>query len=212
MNGKMIFSLLKSNQVIADLGSGLNPSHWWPSIKDNSTIDAFDLNFVIEPKDERHFFFLQDVTKMKDSSDFKKKYNLIVADHIFEHVYDMDGMVDSIDWIANDGCVLHVGIPVANNFTDTFYRLIHRYESGGHVQRFRYEDPIRMLDRIGFKLIKSEPWEDDWVWLEKCFSLEHNSVKNVTQDEIQYLVDTFRKELTPEKGYLYGYEYVFERK
>ena len=37
-------------------------------------------------------------------------------------------------------------------------------------------------------------------------------VKNVTQDEIQYLVDTFRKELTPEKGYLYGYEYVFERK
>ena len=211
MNGQLIFPLLKPNQTIADLGSGMNPSHWWPQVKEGSTIDAFDLNFTIEPKDDGRFFFLQDVTKMKGVSSFHKKYDLLVADHIFEHVDDMNGMIDSIDWIAKDGCTLHVGIPVANNFTDTFYRLIHRFNSGGHVQRFTYEDPIRMLDRIGFKLVKSEIWEDDWVWLERCFSLEHNNVINVTQDEIQYLVNTFRKELTSGKGYLYGYEYVFVR-
>ena len=100
---------------------------------------------------------------MKGLDQFKNKYDLLVADHIFEHVEDMNGMMETIDWISKPKSVVHVGIPVANNFTDTFYRLIHRYNSGGHLQRFVYEDIIKMMDRIGLKLVTSEIWEDDWV-------------------------------------------------
>jgi len=156
-------------------------------------------------------FFKQDVTQLSGKKEFKNRYDLIVADHILEHVEDLPGMISSLDWSAKPGAFIHIGVPDGNNFTDIFYRLIHRYKSGGHIQQFTESDIIDLMTSISCELVQSDPWEDDWVWLERLFSLEFNQVEGVSQGQLQFLADTFRKELTAEKGYLYGYEYVFKK-
>jgi predicted SAM-dependent methyltransferase len=212
MNGKLIFELLRKNQKIADLGSGLSGAWWWNSVKDNSTIDAFDLyNDTTQDTEDKKFYKL-DVTKLKGNSSLKGKYDLIVADHIFEHVSNLNGLLESIKWISKSGTIIHIGIPDSSNFTDILYRLIHRFKSGGHIQKLTDKGIIKLMNSIGFELVSSEIWEDNWVWLEKLFSLKFNKVENVTQKEIQYLANVFRKELTLNKGYWYGFEFVFKRR
>lgn len=206
-----MFELLKDNQVIADLGSGLQGGFWWSSVKQGSTIDAFDLyNDTTESKDHITFHKL-DVTKIFERREFHEKFDLIVADHIFEHVHSVEDLARSMNWIAKPGALAHVGLPMADNFPDIFYRLIHRFDSGGYVQKLKYDDVIDVMTNAGFSLVKAEPWEEDWLWFEKLFDLDYNKVERVSKEEIKFMADVFRKELTSDKGYLYGYEFVFKK-
>ena len=211
MNGNLVDSLLKDGQTIADIGSGISPAPWWSKVGVGSTIDAFDLYNDTASSVDHITFFKQDVTRLSNKKQFENRYDLIVADHILEHVEDVAGMINSLDWSAKSGACIHIGVPDGNNFTDIFYRLIHRYKSGGHIQQFAVDDIIELMDGISCELVQCEPWEDDWAWLERLYSLEFNQVEGVTQEQLQFLVNTFRKELTAEKGYLYGYEYVFKK-
>lgn len=211
MNGMLIFDLLKENQCIGDLGSGAAPGHWWQHKKSGSTIDTFDLYNEVTQNDPTISYYKKDVTKLAEDRQFKSKYNLIVADHILEHVADPKGFATSLRWIAQPGAFVHLGLPAGDNFTDIFYRLIHRVPYGGHIQQFTYDQVVTLMHSAGFTLLKSEIWEDDWLWLEKCFSLEVNNVVGVSQTELEYLARALRKELTSEKGYLYGHEFVFQQ-
>ena len=103
---------------------------------------------------------------------------------------------------------VHVGIPDATNFTDRFYRLIHP-DGGGHISQFSKESFISLMANYGFGLEELKPWPDDWEWLDKHYNLEYYNVKYLTQEELQYIVNIFRKELTANKGYIYGWEFLF---
>ena len=141
--------------------------------------------------------------KLSDEKELNARYSLVVATHLFEHVWEPATLMRTISFLCPKGGYLYAGIPDATNFTDRFYRLIHR-DSGGHVSQFSRQSFIDLAKQFGFELLDVHPWPDNWVWLEKLFNLEHYKVKFFTQGELQYIVEVFRKELTLEKGYFYG--------
>jgi hypothetical protein len=195
---------------IADLGCGPEGSVWWSDLPTGCAVDAFDLRNVPKLSSENIHFYKKDVTKLYKIIELQGRYDLVVADHVFEHVIKPDNLAASASHILKKQGFLHVGIPDATNFTDRFYRLIHR-DGGGHVSQFSKESFIELMSKFGFELIESRPWPDDWRWLEKCYSLKHYGIKHLSQKELQYIVDVFRKELTPEKGYTYGWEFLFKK-
>jgi hypothetical protein len=91
-----------------------------------------------------------------------------------------------------------------------FYRLIHS-DGGGHIVKFSKDEFIELMVAHGFELIEEGVWADDWRWLSELFSqkatLEHYGVSSIQEEDIRYIADVFRKELTPERGYWYGYEF-----
>jgi hypothetical protein len=66
--------------------------------------------------------------------------------------------------------------------------------------------------RHGFNLIEVYPWPDDWRWFDTLYSLKNYQIEHLTQEEVKYMADVLRKELTPEKGYYYGWEYMFKKR
>lgn len=199
---------------IADVGCGPNGAFWWQSLPADCVVEGFDLYH--KPSEAAHdparFRFLKlDATELYRDSSRKAIYDLVVADHVFEHVASAEKLARSVNHILKPDGLLHVGIPDATNFTDRFYRLIHP-DGGGHVQQFTRDSFIDLADRYGFELIEVVPWPDDWAWLERLYSLERYGVKYLTHDELMFIADVFKRELTPEKGYLYGWEYLFRKR
>jgi len=66
-----------------------------------------------------------------------------------------------------------------------------------------------------FELIEEGIWADDWNWFSELFStketLENYGISSIKEDDIRYMADVFRKELTVEKGYWYGFEFLFKK-
>jgi len=194
---------------IADLGCGAGAS-WWGSLPEGCTVDAYDVGQA-PPEPRRNIRFIQrDVTRLKSDRALRSHYELVVADHVFEHVRNPDDLAASIHAVLKNGGHAHIGVPDATNFTDKFYHLIHR-DSGGHVSLFSRESFVALMEKHGFSLVDTRPWPDDWAWLERLFSIERYGIQDFTKQDLQYIVDVFRKELTPEKGYLYGWEFLFRK-
>lgn len=198
---------LVSNMRIADLGSGPSGAFWWDLLPAGCQIEAFDL--FNTPNKKRFFvaFHREDVTELYQNLDFYQNFDLVVADHIFEHVAKPPDLARSIAHIIKPGGLLHVGIPDASNFTDRFYRLIHP-DGGGHISQFTRESFLALIKMHGFELLNDKPWPDDWRWFEFLYSLENYRVTNLTMDEKRWMADVFRRELTLEKGYFYGWEFL----
>lgn len=201
---------LSPNMRIADLGSGPNSAFWWDILPQGCSIEAFDLYNIPKKKLSCVTFHQADVTKLHQSKEFRQHFDLIVADHIFEHVAQPQELASSITHIIKPGGFLHVGIPDASNFTDRFYRLIHP-DGGGHIAQFTRESFLTLIGQYGFELIEDKPWPDDWLWFECLYNLEYYKVAHLTLDEKRWIADVFRKELTPEKGYYYGWEFLLRK-
>ena len=201
---------------IGDIGCGPNGANWWDQVN-GCIINAFDL--YNQPDDferggNKIFFSMIDVSKPNNLSNYINSFDLIVADHIFEHVLDPYGLSMGCNRILKDGGLMHVGIPTGDNFTDKFYRLIHS-DGGGHTVKYTRDNFIELMSLHGFELIEENKWPDDWSWFEKLYSSEDSltryGISSVTADDIKYMADVFRKELTVEKGYFYGYEFLFRK-
>jgi SAM-dependent methyltransferase len=201
---------LSPNMRIADLGSGPNGAFWWDILPQGCEIEAYDLYNIPMQKPSFVTFHQVDVTRLHKSKEFRQYFDLIVADHIFEHVAQPQELARSITHIIKPGGLLHVGIPDASNFTDRFYRLIHP-DGGGHIAQFTRESFLTLIGQYGFKLVEGKPWPDDWLWFERLYTLEYYKVAHLTMDEKRWLADVFRKELTPEKGYYYGWEFLLRK-
>lgn len=209
--GTRIFSYFKEGQRIIDLGSGPSGAHWWDKIHRGAHITAIDLHFKPAVIPSYVTFLKGDVCALKDRPDMADKFDLAVADHIFEHVADPGALARSIHHVLRPGGYVHVGIPDATNFTDRFYRLIMR-NGGGHIAQFTRDSMIRLMEQQGFSLIECFPWPDDYAWFEFLYDLKYWQVECLAQEELKYLAGVFRKEITPEKGYFYGWEFVFQKK
>jgi len=194
---------------IADLGCG-NGAIWWDDVPSSCTSDAYDLYSAPKIVKKNFHFYQKDITKLAGEKGLKGWYDLVVAAHVFEHVGNAAGLMQTISFLSGKRSFLYAAIPDATNFTDRFYRLIHR-DSGGHVSQFSRDSFVDLAKQCKFELLEAHPWADDWVWLERLFSLERYNVKFFTQEELQYIVEVFRKELTLEKGYFYGWEFLFQK-
>lgn len=201
------FDSLNPDIIVGDFGSGPNGAIWWNMVP-GMRIDAFDLLFSPTSDNEAIAIHQLDLTKMHTMVEFEARYDLIVADHIFEHVDSPRDLAKSIAHALKPDGLVHVGIPDATNFTDRFYRLIHP-NGGGHIAQFTRDSMIALMEECGFSLLSVRPWYDDWLWFEKLYDLNYNNITHLTNEERVWLANVFRKELTPEKGYYYGWEYMF---
>ncbi len=200
-----------SGLSVADLGCGPSGGSWWSLLPPGSSISAFDLYYDLKVKREGLHFYRKDATTLYRDEAHRAAFDLVAAEHVFEHVPKPDDLAASASFILKPGGFLHVGIPDATNFTDRFYHLIHR-DSGGHVSQFSKDSFTALMERHGLSLVDVQPWPDDWLWLEKLFDIKYYNVQYFTQEDLVYISNVFRKELTPEKGYIYGWEYLFEKK
>jgi SAM-dependent methyltransferase len=208
-SGQLLYEFLPAARSIVDLGCGPHGGPWWGRAG-HAQILAVDLLFTPDPCPPNVEFRPGDVSDLHLDESLHGRFDLAVADHIFEHVEDVDGLARSCAALLRSGGTLHVGIPDATGFTDRFYRLIHR-NGGGHIQQLTRESMLRALVDAGFALRRIAPWPDDWRWLDSLYDLDAHGVTHFTHDELVSIADTFRRELTPERGYFYGWEMVLER-
>ena len=230
---RFTYNLAKNARCILDIGTGPNGSDWWKYVSDDAKLFGLDLYF--EPVFQHKSLYLikmdaveldkigandVDVTEVYEEDNtinrinrkvnIFNKFDLVIADHVFEHVSNPERLAKGIFLVTKDRANVHIAIPDPTNFTDRFYHLIHP-DGGGHVSFLKKEELIQLMESNNFKFINYQIWEDDWVWLEECYSSEKYGNIFSKKEDLKYIADVFRKELTSEKGYFYGGEFIFKK-
>lgn len=227
-----IARFIKGRKRIFDVGTGPIGSYWWKLIDEDARITGIEKYFF--PKEIPTFvkvykLDVDDLGKMKswfiasrlwlfdkffpEKVQWIEKFDFVVANHVLEHVNDFQATVAGISRLLEKGGRVYVGFPDHRNFTDIFYHLIQP-DSGGHLQLLTDEIVKKEFEKNGLQLISRIVWPDDWLWFEKQYNWKSYMWKEntkLTQEKVKYLADVFRKELTPDKGYFYGWEMVFEK-
>jgi 2-polyprenyl-3-methyl-5-hydroxy-6-metoxy-1,4-benzoquinol methylase len=220
---------LKNKKNIFDVGTGPNGSHWWPLIDQDATITGCDYFFFPDTVPQNTKIFKYDASNLNRLNRFSNlevfqgdqhftrqrinlvnKFDLVVANHVLEHVKSPQNLVKGISKLIKKNGIAYVAFPESTNFTDIFYHLIHA-EGGGHIQKLTKDLIEKLFLKNGFKTLHVGKWPDDWLWFEKQFDFKGRNIKYTNQKEISFLANVFRKELTPQKGYFYGWEMVFKK-
>ena len=223
-------SLVRRAKRILDIGCGPNGSYWYSDVPEDTSLSTIDLYFFPhQGKENLHTYKLDAVDldrfdrerkiaeivggkERRVKVDWAKAFDLVVADHVFEHVSEPERLAAGISSVAKPGAYLHVSIPDPLNFTDRFYHLIHQDEGGGgHVSQIEKPHMIALMEDNGFELVEFKDIPDDWLWLKNLFDWRSRGIRYISQEDIDFIADTFLRELTPEKGYFYGGEYLFKK-
>jgi SAM-dependent methyltransferase len=226
---RLTYDLAKNASKIIDIGTGPNGSDWWQFIKPDAELFGIDLYYVPRVANRKIFLMKMDalelakvnsqpldVIEIFNDTEVNKRFNidhrfdLVMAEHVFEHVSDPERLIKGISLITEKNAYVHIAIPDPDNFTDKFYHLIHP-DGGGHVSFIRKDELIILMKKYSFKFIESQIWPDDWMWLESSYNLKDRGIQFLKQEDLRYIADVFRKELTVEKGYYYGDELVFRK-
>ena len=202
--------LVTSADRILDAGCGPKGSWWWPHKRPEAALVAVDMYFKPSPLPPGARFVQSDLVGFCSQPEYEQHFDLCVADHVFEHVPDMAALARGLERVLIPGGQLHIGIPDATMFTDRFYHLIHP-EGGGHVSQPTLESLTELLHAAGFTRVEHRPWPDDWRWLKESYDWKARGIRYFSQADLDFLADVFLKELTPEKGYYYGWEIVFRK-
>ncbi len=222
---------LKNKQNIFDIGTGPNGSHWWSLIDQKAKITGIDLYFFpkhfpknvniykldasclheIKPKDKIEKYINLPFKKFfKRIVNWDKKFDMVVANHVLEHVTNPENLIKGITSIIKPNGIVYAAFPESTNFTDIFYHLIHP-EGGGHIQKLTKDSIVKLFSQNGFELLSCSPIEDDWLWFENLFDFKGRGIQYIEKEEISYLANVFRKELTLKRGYFYGWELVLKK-
>lgn len=221
---------IHGKKKIFDVGTGPEGSHWWNLIDKNATITGIDYYFfpdtvppfvdiyktdasklhLIKPRSKLEQYISKDKFLSK-SVNWENKFDLVVANHVLEHVKNPTNLIKGISNIIKKNGIVYVGFPDYRNFSDIFYHLIHP-DGGGHIQQLTNEIVEKLFENNGFKLLDCNVWPDSWNWFQHSYKPQSFGVKYINQNHLDYLSDIFRKELTTQKGYFYGWEMVFTKK
>jgi SAM-dependent methyltransferase len=228
-HGYLFLELIKNSKSILDIGCGPHGSYWYSLVPEGTEIIALDLlciptitnkNFSLYKMDAMEldrFDTPSKIIEIKNGLEierqiyWKEKFDFVVADHVFEHMSDPKRLARGVSIVTKKEGHVHIGIPDPLNFTERFYHLIHP-EGGGHVSKITKDEMIKMMNENGFVLRQYQDWIDDWQWLKKLYDWKKRGLQYFSQEDLDFIADTFIKELTPEKGYFYGGEYVFQKK
>lgn len=220
---------LKGKKNIFDVGTGPKGSAWWQNIDQKTSITGVDLLFYPDIVPSNVKVYKYDASKLHQikSTDsierytppnlFKKekikwhnKFDMVVANHVLEHVDNPENLIKGISKLIKKEGIVYCGFPDYRNFTDVFYHLIHP-DGGGHVQQLTNEIVQNLFEKNGFKLVECNIWPDSWGWLQTQYKPQNFGIKHINQSQLDYLCEVFRHELTPNKGYFYGWEMVFKK-
>lgn len=224
-----VYKYLKGKKQIFDVGTGPNVCDWWTKVDKNTQITGIDISFFPKTKPKNiniYKFDASQLSKLKTNQtipkyiktdkyknekvDWNKKFDLIIANHVLEHVPSVPNLIKGLSKITQKGALVYVGFPDYRNFTDIFYHLIHS-EGGGHIQKLTDISVEKSFKKEGFVLIKKNIWPDDWLWFEKSYDFKKRSLIYMDQTQISRICQIFRKELTSKKGYFYGWEMMFRK-
>lgn len=217
--------IVTASKSIMDIGTGPNGSFWYDYVPDDTCVTGVDAFFEPSKKTKNYKYLKMDAMKLGDEEGILKKiqnkfkigdnifntFDLVVANHVFEHVENPEKLAKGVSNALKSGGRAFISIPDPENFTDIFYHLIHP-DGGGHVSLIKKERMIEMMKNNGFELESYNDIPDDWLWLETLYDWKSRSVKYFSDDKMKYIANVFRKELTPQRGYIYGGEYVFKKK
>ena len=195
---------ITEGNFIADLGCGKG-APWWEIAPASCTIDAYDFVPVVTRQPNIHFH-RADVQFLYLRKDIFEKYDFAACDHVFEHVEKPEMLAASLSHMIKLGGIVHVGIPDASFFTDRFYRMLLR--GGGHVYKHTKDSFIKLAEQFGFLVLDVWEWLNDWKWLK---FMSPDLVGMNDPEEIQFVADVFTKELTPERGYYYGWGFILKK-
>lgn len=220
---------IKNAKAIFDVGTGPNGSPWWSQVQPETKIVGIDMYFFPTSKPKNVSVYKYDASNLnkisgnqilekhiadnkfkKETVNLKNKFDLVIANHVLEHVSSPENTIKGISKLIKKNGVVYVGVPDGFNFTDIFYHIVHP-ENGGHIQRLVKKDLIKIFEKNGLKLISEKVWPDDWLWFEKCYDYKGRGIQFIDALDIEFIANTFRKELTPQKGYYYGWELVFQK-
>ena len=193
---------------ILDAGCGPNAGYWWTRKTPDAELAAVDLLFTPPEMPPGAHFYQMDIAEFLKLPEYRSHFDLVAADHLLEHVPDPAEVLRGFHDVLQPTGMLHVGIPDASNFTDRFYHLVHP-DGGGHISGLTFSSLAAMADAAGFEILRYRPWPDSWTWFKELFDPRAQGLKCVAQEDIDYIADVFLRELTPEKGYYYGWEVVF---
>lgn len=213
LNSLLFTQIVKTGFRIANLACGVNEVLWYRHLPSNCIIDGYDNkipNEGYELNNSVFNFFKKDFTRLYKLDNLKEKYDLVIADNVYSSKKNTDELTLSIKHILKPDGFIHIGIPDSGNFTDCFYRLVYP-DGGGHIQDFTKETMIELMKKNGFSPYKVSEWKEDWMWLESSLDLEHYQREYISKADLTYIANQFRKELLSEKGYFYGWEFLFVR-
>jgi predicted SAM-dependent methyltransferase len=210
MIGDWLPPLVAKARSILDVGCGVKGSWWWKHLAPEANLVAIDPFFPPENAPPACLFVQTDLTELCSNRQYHSHFDLIVADHVIEHVPDMAEACLGLGRMLADNGTIHVGIPDATMFTDRFYHLIHP-EGGGHISKPTLQDLTRLMADAGLARLDYRPWPDNWRWLKECFDWRGRNIRYFSQMDMDYICDVFLRELTPEKGYYYGWEILFRK-
>jgi SAM-dependent methyltransferase len=199
--------LLQTATHVLDAGCGPQGSFWWKYKPDHVAMVAVDLYFQPPTLPANTSFRQSDLVEFCVQEENWGKFDLCVADHVLEHVPDPLLAMQAMNQVLVMDGLVHIGIPDAEMFTNRFYHLIHP-DGGGHISKITRESMEDIALKAGFIVDEVRLWPDDWLWFRTLFDINGHGLKYSTQDDIYHIADVFLKELTPEKGYNYGWEFV----
>ena len=135
----------------------------------------------------------------KDGLPFPEKYfDVIISNQVFEHVKDLDSLIESLDKILNDNGIMYHHFPIMEVWREnhTGIPFLHWFKSGS---KFRYYYSL-ILRSFGMGFHKDQ-WNTKigWVnhkldYLDKlCFYRKYSRIKeickgyNIVTNEINYI-------------------------
>jgi SAM-dependent methyltransferase len=91
-------------------------------------------------------------------------FDLIVCNHALEHLEDLGGALDEMRRVLKPDGRMYVSVPYGYGVCDGIYRWL--FEGGGHVNRFRRDDVIRVVEsRTGLKLVRWQKLYSSFAYL-----------------------------------------------
>ncbi|MBI1936239.1 class I SAM-dependent methyltransferase [Candidatus Woesearchaeota archaeon] len=124
-------------------------------------VDAFDLdrNAIQLAKQYNQTknvnFFSKDVLKLET----RKKYDLVMAIEVIEHIQDDIGAIRNAGRILNKNGFLLITVPINEKYRTNFDN------RSGHVRRYYVEDLTGKLRQQGFNIVKTKYFNFPFLWL-----------------------------------------------
>jgi SAM-dependent methyltransferase len=80
-----------------------------------------------------------------------RSVDLVICNHALEHFVALQRALEEIARVLKPDGRLYIAVPDGHSFSDEVYRWV--FEGGGHVNRFRREELIRLVEsRMGLRL------------------------------------------------------------
>jgi len=146
--------------------------------KSGFNVNAFDLDRNAVRLAKRHSknenvnFFSADVLRM----DTKKKYDLVLAVEVIEHIKDDAQAIKNIGKMLNPNGFFLLTVPINEDYRTEFD------SRSGHIRRYTEKDLTDKLKKAGFAIIKIKYFNFPllWLWYFK-FYLPYSSKKSKSQ-------------------------------